>query len=110
MIRLLAKWFIRKEDHESPERLRTAYGVLSGCFGIFLNLVLFTIKLIFGLLAKVGKIEEHMMYNTYNMGIGMVLAVAPEDAETVQRAVADAGWTSWQIGEVTAGETGVDVI
>ena len=36
---------------------------------------------IFGMLAKKGDIEEHMMYNTYNMGIGMVVAVDAADAE-----------------------------
>ena len=36
---------------------------------------------IFKLLQKEGNIEEKMMYNTYNMGLGMVLAIAPEDVE-----------------------------
>ena len=37
---------------------------------------------IFGMLAEEGNIEEHMMYNTYNMGLGMVLAVDAADADT----------------------------
>ena len=72
MIRLLAKWFIRKEDHESPERLRTAYGVLSGCFGIFLNLVLFTIKLIFGLLANAVSLQADAFNNLGDAGSSVI--------------------------------------
>ena len=37
---------------------------------------------IFPLMQKKGEVEEKVMYNTFNMGIGMVLAVAPEDAES----------------------------
>ena len=42
---------------------------------------------IFGMLAKKGDIEEHMMYNTYNMGIGMVVAVDAADAERAMEAM-----------------------
>ena len=64
---------------------------------------------IFGLLAKTGNVEEHMMYNTYNMGIGMILAVAPEDAEKTVKAVEEAGWKAACVGSVISGEKGVDV-
>ena len=62
---------------------------------------------IFGMLAKKGDIEEHMMYNTFNMGIGLVLAVDPKDADTVMEAVKAAGETPYVIGHIDAGEKGV---
>ena len=62
---------------------------------------------IFKLLQKTGNLEERMMYNTYNMGIGMVLAVEKADAEKAMEAVRKAGETPYLIGEVTAGEKGV---
>ncbi len=62
---------------------------------------------IFKLLQKTGNLEEKMMYNTYNMGIGMVLAVEKADTDKVMEAVRKAGETPYLIGEVTAGEKGV---
>ena len=62
---------------------------------------------IFGMLAKKGDIEEHMMYNTYNMGIGMVVAVDAADAERTMEAMKSAGDTPYIIGSIEAGETGV---
>ncbi len=62
---------------------------------------------IFRLLQKTGNLEEKMMYNTYNMGLGMVLAVEKEDTEKVMEAVRAAGETPYHIGEVIAGEKGV---
>ena len=46
---------------------------------------------IFGLMAQKGDIEEHMMYNTFNMGIGMVVAVDPADVEKTMEAMKAAG-------------------
>ena len=62
---------------------------------------------IFGMLAKKGDIEEHMMYNTYNMGIGMVVAVDTADAERAMEAMKSAGDTPYIIGSIEAGEKGV---
>ena len=62
---------------------------------------------IFKLLQKTGNLEEKMMYNTYNMGIGMVLAIEKADVDKVMEAVRKAGETPYLIGEVTAGEKGV---
>ena len=62
---------------------------------------------IFTLMAKKGNIEEHMMYNTFNMGIGLVLAVDPADVDTVMAAVKSAGETPYVIGSIEAGEKGV---
>lgn len=62
---------------------------------------------IFKMMAREGRVEEKMMYNTYNMGIGMVLAVNPADVEKTLEAIKTAGETPYIIGEVTDGEKGV---
>ena len=56
---------------------------------------------------KKGQIEEKMMYNTYNMGIGMVVAVSPADVETTMKAIEAAGEQPYQIGRIEKGEKGV---
>ena len=62
---------------------------------------------IFDLLAKKGDIAEQMMYNTYNMGLGMILAVDPADVEKTMEAIRQAGDTPYVVGHVEAGEKGV---
>lgn len=62
---------------------------------------------IFDLLAKKGDIEEHMMYNTYNMGLGMIVAVDPEDVDKAMEAMRAAGDTPYVVGSIEAGEKGV---
>lgn len=62
---------------------------------------------IFKLLQKTGSIEETIMYNTYNMGIGMILAVSPEDADTTMKAIKDAGEEPYLLGHLEAGEKGI---
>ena len=62
---------------------------------------------IFKMLAKDGNIEEEMMYNTFNMGVGMVLAVDPKNVEKVLEAVKVAGEEGFVLGSVEAGEKGV---
>ena len=62
---------------------------------------------IFRMLQREGDIAEEMMYNTYNMGLGMVLAVDPADAEKTMEAVRAAGETPYVVGTVEAGEKGV---
>ena len=69
----------------------------------------YEVPAIFRMLQKEGQIEEHMMYNTFNMGIGLVLAVDPKDADTVLEAVKAAGETPYVIGHIEAGEKGVTV-
>ena len=64
---------------------------------------------IFKMLAKEGSIEEHMMYNTFNMGIGMVLAVDPADVDKTIEALAKTGDQAWVIGEIADGEKGVEL-
>lgn len=67
----------------------------------------YEIPAIFGLIQKQGGIAEEMMYNTFNMGLGMVLAVDPADTDTVLEAVRAAGDTAYVVGSCEAGEKGV---
>jgi len=62
---------------------------------------------IFTLLAKTGEIDEEMMYNTYNMGIGMIVAVDPSAVDKTMEAIKAAGETPYVIGRIEAGEKGV---
>ena len=64
---------------------------------------------IFNLMMKVGGIEEQMMYNTYNMGIGMIVAVDSAKLEETMVAIKTAGETPVEIGEIIEGEKGVDI-
>ncbi len=69
----------------------------------------YEVPAIFRLLAKKGDIEEQMMYSTYNMGLGMVLAVAPDDRDKCLEAIRAAGETPYVVGRCAAGEKGVDI-
>ena len=62
---------------------------------------------IFHMLAEKGDISEEMMYNTYNMGIGMIVAVDPACVEKTMEAIKDAGETPYVIGSIENGEKGV---
>ena len=62
---------------------------------------------IFKLLQEKGNIAEEMMYNTFNMGIGMIVAVDPADAEKAMEAIRAAGDTPYVIGSIEEGEKGV---
>lgn len=64
---------------------------------------------IFSMLAKDGSIEEKVMYNTYNMGIGMLLAVDKEDTDKALSLLKEAGETPYIVGEVREGDKGVTV-
>ena len=67
----------------------------------------YEVPAIFKLLQKKGNIEEKMMYNTYNMGLGMVLAVDAADVEKTLAAIREAGETPFVVGHCEAGEKGV---
>ena len=69
----------------------------------------YEVPAIFKLLAKKGDIDEHMMYNTYNMGVGMCLAIDPTDADKTIAAIESAGDKAFVLGTVVAGEKGVDL-
>lgn len=62
---------------------------------------------IFTMMARVGDVAEQMMYNTYNMGLGMVVAVDPADVEKAMEAMKAAGDTPYVVGKITDGEKGV---
>ena len=70
----------------------------------------FEVLPIFKLLQETGNITDEMMYNTYNMGLGMVLAVDPADVDKTMDALKAAGETCYLVGEVKDGEKGVDLV
>ena len=65
---------------------------------------------IFDLIQKRGDIPQRDMYNTFNMGIGMILALPAAQAEQALALLKKTGETAWQIGEVVPGEDGVELI
>ena len=69
----------------------------------------YEVPAIFRLMAEKGEVSEHVMYNTFNMGVGMVVAVNPADVEKTLEAFRAAGEKSFVIGECKAGEKGVDL-
>ena len=62
---------------------------------------------IFDLIAKEGNVPERDMFNTFNMGVGMAIVVAAEDAEKALSILREAGEEAYVIGEVVAGDEGV---
>lgn len=67
----------------------------------------YEVPAIFKLMQKKGNIEEQMMYNTFNMGLGMIVAVDPADVDKTMEAIKAAGETPYIVGETKAGEKGV---
>lgn len=67
----------------------------------------YPVPAIFTLMQKKGKLEEKMMYNTYNMGLGMVLALDLADVDKTMEALEAAGEKAYVVGRVEAGEKGV---
>ncbi len=67
----------------------------------------YPIPAIFKLLAEKGDIAEEMMYNTFNMGLGMIIAVDPADEKKAMEAIRMAGDTPYVVGSVEVGEKGV---
>ena len=62
---------------------------------------------IFELIAKTGNIPERDMFNTFNMGVGMIMAVSKETANDAIRALTESGETAFVLGEVIEGDEGV---
>ena len=69
----------------------------------------YPVPALFDLIQKNGNIEEHMMYNTFNMGLGMVIAVNPEDVEATMKAIEEAGDKCYVVGNIVEGDKGVDL-
>ena len=65
---------------------------------------------IFPLIAQEGRVEEKMMYNTFNMGLGMVICVAAEDADRIMEALKAAGEDAYNVGYVEEGERAAELI
>ena len=69
----------------------------------------YEVPAIFKLMQKKGEISDEMMYNTFNMGIGMVLCVDERDAEATMEAIKSAGDTPFRLGRTIAGTKGVEL-
>ncbi len=69
----------------------------------------FVVPPIFEMLAKDGNVAEEAMYNTYNMGIGMIAAVDKNDVDQTLQAVRSAGEKPYVIGEIVDGEKGITI-
>ena len=67
----------------------------------------FVIPPIFRMLANDGNVSEESMFNTYNMGVGMIIAVAKEDVDTAVEAIKNSGETPYIMGEIVSGEKGI---
>jgi phosphoribosylformylglycinamidine cyclo-ligase len=80
----------------------------SGCTAK-INLGSWQVQPIFDMLVKLGKLDTRSAYNTFNMGIGMVLAVPAAEADAVVKASLAMGQRADIIGEVVAGDKGVEL-
>lgn len=69
----------------------------------------YPVPALFDLTQKNGNIEEHMMYNTFNMGLGMVIAVNPKDVDATMKAIEEAGDKCYVVGNIVEGDKGVDL-
>ncbi len=69
----------------------------------------YDVPAIFKMLSREGNIAEEMMYNTFNMGVGMVLAVDPADVDKTIAAITEAGEDAFVLGQAVAGEKGVTI-
>lgn len=67
----------------------------------------YEVPAIFSMLSKDGSIEEHMMYNTFNMGIGMMVVVDRSKADEAKRLIEISGEKAYLVGEIVSGEKGV---
>ena len=65
---------------------------------------------IFDLIQKQGGIPERDMYNTFNMGLGMIFAVPASEAARAIDALKAAGETAYQVGSVVSGDAGVELV
>lgn len=70
----------------------------------------YEIPAIFKLIAKTGDIKEEMMYNTFNMGLGMVIAVDKSDVSKTLEALKSSGESAYEIGYIEKGTKGIELI
>lgn len=64
---------------------------------------------VFAMISENGSVEETMMYNTFNMGLGMILAVEEADVDRAMEAIRNAGEQPYVVGHIEEGEKGVDL-
>ncbi len=69
----------------------------------------YPVPAIFNLLQEKGGIDEHMMYSTYNMGIGMMFAVDPSDVEKAMKAIEESGEMSYVLGNIVEGQKDIEL-
>ena len=69
----------------------------------------YPVPALFDLIQRNGNIEENMMYNTFNMGLGMVIAVDKDDVDTTMKAIEEAGDKAYVVGKIINGDKGVDL-
>ena len=112
---------VRKVFEMTKESLDTYYDELGKTLGealieptrIYVKAVIkkdsYPVPALFDLIQKNGNIEEHMMYNTFNMGLGMVIAVNPKDVDATMKAIEDAGDKCYVVGNIVEGDKGVDL-
>ncbi len=109
---------VRKVFEMTKESLDTYYDVLGKTLGDIPRMLpdgvkavvkkdSYDIPAIFKLLQEKGGITEQMMYNTYNMGLGMIVAVDPADADKAMAAIEAAGEKCFIVGDIQDGEKGV---
>ena len=67
----------------------------------------YEVPAIFKMMQRVGNVDEEMMYSTYNMGLGMILAVDAADVDKTMAAIKEAGDTPYIVGEIKDGDKGV---
>ena len=70
----------------------------------------YEVPAIFKMLAKEGNVDEHVMYNTFNMGVGMMVVVDKNDVDKTISAIAKADEKAFVIGEIKEGEKGVTLV
>lgn len=75
--------------------------------GVHINRSDVQILPIFDLIEKTGKISEHDMFNTFNMGVGMTVCVAPEYADKTIRTLQEAGEQAYVLGELVESDESV---
>lgn len=79
--------------------------------GIHANIIKnsYDIPPIFGMLQKDGDIDAEVMYNTYNMGLGMIIGVDKADADKAMKLIEEAGEKAYIVGEAVSGTKGVSL-
>ncbi len=70
----------------------------------------YQVPVLFRMMAEKGSVDEQVMYNTYNMGIGMMLAVDEKDADTAIEVITRSGETAHKVGRIVSGGKGIDLI